>query len=451
MPPTPALCQRTALACAALLAALARPARADPALTLDGALELAAAKNADLLSARADADAGRADVQSARAAVLPRLDLQSTFGRDYWGAGPVTVIDGFSFPQPAGNSAAYGFNLQATQTIFDLSRQRTLEEARHASRAGERQVDEAALLVSFQVTERFYNLVKEERILSVLGQTAARSEELVGRADALFAAGRTPKSETYSARVNLSSDRIAVEAEELRVAQARSALAQVLGWADPQGLQVVAPPELDQARTEAEEPPPLEALLARARERRPALAVEEARVAAARAGVGLARSGEYPTLLLQATYSRSGMRLGGRDGVYGDPSRAYNATGQLVLSWNLFQGFGTAAQVTKAEAGLKKAEALAQASSETVAVEVENARSAVVSLSRQERLARENLQVARDALRLATERFNAGLATQLEERDASLKLAQAELTLVESRIDHTVARADLVRAVGGTL
>jgi outer membrane protein TolC len=101
--------------------------------------------------------------------------------------------------------------------------------------------------------------------------------------------------------------------------------------------------------------------------------------------------------------------------------------------------------------GVPRAEAQAQRRDETVAEEVTGARDAVVALARQERLAAGNLGVARDGLRLATERFAAGLATQLEERDASLKLTQAELTLVETRIDHLVARADLARAVGGAL
>ena len=36
-------------------------------------------------------------------------------------------------------------------------------------------------------------------------------------------------------------------------------------------------------------------------------------------------------------------------------------------------------------------------------------------------------------------------------RDASLKLTQAELSLLEARIDHAVARADLARAAGGPI
>ncbi len=425
------------------------PARAAP-LSLDEALAMAAHENADLLSARADSDAARADVATARSAVLPRLDLQATFGRQAWGDG-VSTISGVSFPQRAGDAGDHTLGIQASQTLVDLSRFRTLQQAQQAARAAERAQDELSLLVAFQVAQRFYELVKQERSLEVLHKSAARSGELVDRADALFTAGRTPKSETYSARVNLRNDQIAVEQQRARVTQARSSLAQALGWLEPEGLEVAAPPELDAPPPPAQEPPPLDLLLARARQRRPALATEQARMAAARAGIEIARSGDYPSLQLQGTYARQGTQLEGRDGVYGDPSRSYVATGQVVLSWNLFQGFGTRAAVRKAEAGLARAQAQAQRSGETVAEEVTGARAAVVTLARQVELAADNLQLARDGLRLATERFTAGLATQLEERDASLKLTQAELTLLETRIDHTVARADLARAVGGAL
>jgi outer membrane protein TolC len=190
--------------------------------------------------------------------------------------------------------------------------------------------------------------------------------------------------------------------------------------------------------------------VARARERRPTLRANAARLDAARAGVGVAEAGRYPTVNLEASYSRSSSRLFGRDGAVGDPTRAYTAVGQVVLGWNLFQGFGTRAEVQRAEAGVARAEAGAEKDQGAVVREVTDARAAVVSLARKERLAEESLRVARDGLRLATERFAAGLASQLEERDASLKLSQAELTLLETRIDHAVARADLARAVGGT-
>jgi outer membrane protein len=453
MPPAhPARSALLALAVAAAgLLGGAPAARAAPALTLDQALELAARHNADLLSAGADADSARADVSTARSGILPRLDLDTSVGHTYWGASSaVSLGGGLEFPEPAGDAGAYALGLQATQTLLDLGRFRAVEQARHGARATERQHDEVALSVAFLVTQRFYDLVKQERALTVLEQTAGRSQELVGRADALYVAGRSPKSDTYGSRVNLANDRIAAEAQRPRVVQARTALALAVGSADPEALEVVAPPELD-ASPAAAEPPPLEALLALARERRPALLAGSARLEAARTAIEVARAGYLPSVALQGTYARSSTKLGGRDGAWGDPSRAYTATGQVVVSWNLFQGFATDADVRRAQAGMARSQASVQRDDQTVAQEVVNARAAVVALARQEALAAENLQVARDALRLATERFNAGLATQLEERDANLKLSQAELTLLDTRIDHAVARADLARAVGGTI
>jgi outer membrane protein len=444
----PAL-SRTLLA--AVLAAAAPAARAAPALTLDQALELAARHNADLLVAGADADSARADVSTARSGVLPRLDLSTSAGHTYWGASSALDLGaGYTVPEPAGNAAAYALGLQASQPLLDLGRLRALSQARQGLRAAERQREEVALSIAFVVTQRFYDLVKQERSLEVLEKTAGRSQELVGRADALYVAGRSPKSDTYGARVNLGNDRIATEGQRARVAQARTALAAALGSTDPEAVEVVAPPELD-AGSPAAEPPPLEALLQAARERRPNLLAGSARLDAARAAVEVARAGYLPTVALQGSYSRTSAQLTGRDGAYGDPSRAYTATGQVVLSWNLFQGFATDADVRRAEAGLARSAAGAQGDQAKVAEEVASARAAVMALARQEALAVENLQAARDALRLATDRFGAGLATQLEERDASLKLSQAELTLLETRIDHAVARADLARAVGGSL
>ena len=123
----------------------------------------------------------------------------------------------------------------------------------------------------------------------------------------------------------------------------------------------------------------------------------------------------------------------------------------MVLSWNLFEGRRTLAGVQRASSGLDRARAAEERTVQSVSKEVADAREAVVALARQVTLSSDVLGTAQQALALATERLEAGLANQLDVRDASLKLTQAELSLLESRIDHAVAVADLARAVGGVL
>jgi outer membrane protein TolC len=441
----------------ALAAALAggSAAAAEPPLTLDDALAAAARASPDLALARADAESAAADPISSTAAVLPRLDLQASFGHDFTGATPsrLVVLGGSSVELPgssATNQESDALTLSFRQTLFDWAAFRDVARARASARSAARQYDESALAIAFDVTRRFYEVVRAERILAVLERTAARSEELVSRADALFGAGRAPKADTLQARANLANDRIAAEAQRVRVAQARSALAQALGRTDGAELGVVPPAPIGSPAS-APEPPPIEVLLRAAKDRRPALAAEKALVDAADAAAGGARAGYLPTLSAQGSYSRQGYAFGPPESVYGDPSRAYSASAQLVLSWNFFEGRRTVANVRRADAQARRARASEERTAALVAQEIVSARAALVSLGRQVTLAAEGLAVAEQGLGLARERLEAGLANQLEIRDASLKQTQAELSLVQARIDEAVARADLARAAGGPI
>jgi outer membrane protein TolC len=447
---------RSALAAASLAFALAAgsPARAETPLTLDAALALAARESPDLALARADAESAGAEPIASTGLVLPRLDLQASFGHDFTGPSARFAQSGISFlagGTSASDQESNALTLRLTQTVFDWAAFRDLSRARSSARAAARLYDETALATAFEVTRRFYEVVRAERTLAVLERTVARSEELVSRADALFAAGRAPKSDTLQARANLSNDRVAVEAQRIRVAQAKSALAQVLGRADGADLAVVPPAALDAPGAAAPEPPPVDALLRAARERRPALAAQAALVDAADAAASGARGAYLPSLTAQASYSRQGYAFGTPDAVYGEPDRAYSATAQLVLSWNLFEGRRTAAGARRADAQARRARASEGRTATLVAQEIANARAALVSFGRQVSLARDGLAVAEQGLVLARQRLDAGLANQLEIRDASLKATQAELSLVQARIDEAVARADLARAAGGPL
>ena len=426
----------------ALLAAASLAAAPEAPLTLDDALAEASRSNPDLLAARADVQAARADLVSARGGWLPRLDVGAGFG--YFWAPPTSV--------PPGEGETYTAQAQLSQTLFDgFLTPSSVAGARASERASAQLFDEATLSVAFRVTQRFYELVKAERALAVLEKTAARSQELVARADALFGAGRAPKCEIFQARVNLGNDRIAVEAQGAAVARARSALAAALGRPPTSGLAVVAPPAVDAKAVPTGEPPELGALVEAARARRPSVAAQAARIEAAEARVGAARADYWPSLAATGSYRRDSDRLGGSGGVYGDLSQKYGATAELRLSWNLFDGRRTAAAVDRASAEALRARAVAARETDAVAREVADARAAVVSLARQIALAAANLESATQGLALARERLDAGLASQLELRDASLKLTQSELSLVETRIDHAVAVADLNRATGGAL
>ena len=439
---------------AALALALAASARAEQPLTLDDALAIASRQNPNLALARADAEIAHSDRTASLAGVLPRLDLSSTAGRTFLGESTLSSVNPITQqvlpPAGAQDFPSYSLGLQLTQPVFDWRTFRDVSRASSSSRAADLQLDEARLSVAFDVTRAFYEVIRAERTLGVLEKTVSRSEDLVARADALFAAGRAPRSDTYSARANLGNDRISAEQQRAVVTQARTALAQVLGWTGGADLTVVPPAKLDTPGAPSAELPPADELLATARTRRPSLLAQHKLVEAADAAVSSAQGGLYPTLGAQGSYSKSGTDLGGQGGVFGNPTKQYVAAVQLVLTWNLFEGRRTLAEIQRAEASARRAGASESQTLETVSKEIIDARTLAASRARQVALAADNQKVADQALSLARQRLDAGLATQLEVRDASLKLTQAELSLLQARIDHAIALADLARAAGGS-
>jgi outer membrane protein TolC len=449
------------------IALLSPAAPALPApITLDDALAEAARQSPDLALARAQSDSAGVDAYASYAGVLPRLDLAAAFGRDFIGpqttiqtvpvgldASGLIVYDKKAVTTPAIDFADYSLGLTLQLPLFDGARSwNAIARARAAARSADRDLDEARLAVAFDVSRRFYEVVKAEESLRVLEETVVRSDELVRRADALFTAGRGPKSDASAARVNRQNDRIAVEAQRAHLAQVRADLAVALGRRGGAELAVVPPaPVAGPALPSSEEPPPEEALLERARRFRPLLASRAEAARAADLGVTVAKGAYWPVVGAQATYTRQGPFLSGAGGVYGDPSRQYYANAQIYVQWNLFQGRKTAADAESAEIQARRSRILADQAEQLVAAEITRARANVLALARSASLAQDSLSAAELGLALARQRLEAGAANQLEVRDASLKLTQAKLSLVDARIDFAVARADLSRAVGGAL
>ncbi|TMA09142.1 MAG: TolC family protein [Deltaproteobacteria bacterium] len=131
------------------------------------------------------------------------------------------------------------------------------------------------------------------------------------------------------------------------------------------------------------------------------------------------------------------------------PGRNSLASAGVSLSWNIFNGLSTTANVRKAEIQVALAENDLANGRRSVASDVEKAVAQLSTARAQARVAKEAEQTAREGLRLARTRQEVGVGTQLEVRDAELKLTQAQLNVVGSLVDGREAESALRRAQGG--
>jgi outer membrane protein TolC len=187
----------------------------------------------------------------------------------------------------------------------------------------------------------------------------------------------------------------------------------------------------------------LESALSAARAQRPELARQNRLIAAAEQGVTSARSGYLPTVSAIAGYEWVGPSF-----IATPDNRLEGWTAGVQGSWAIFDGRATGAKVRQSQSRLKQAK-LSETELE-LAVDLD-VRQAFSSLTEADELLISSEKVvdqARESLRLAQARLQAGTATQLDILQAQSALTDARSNLAQAQYSYIVATFSLQRAVG---
>jgi outer membrane protein len=413
-------------------------------MTLEEAVKVALQRNADLQREVLLSLSAEQDRVIARSSVLPTIDFNASVGGTRQGAGDV-VVSGVAFVQPTSTFSTGSAGLRVRQLIFDGGRWwNNLSAARLGFSASEAQVDEQRLQITYLVEQRFYELVRAQRQLQVLGEAATRSRDQANYTQRLFEGGRATQADVYAARANRDNDEVQRLGQERNVELARADLSVAIGLDPGTPLRVAEPQNMF---AEPNQPPALQDAVAQALTRRPSLRAFALTAESNRKAASAAKGDYWPTLAVNGFWQR-----GTRDDLgklFYAPGRESQSGVTLDLTWNLFSGLSTQANVRKAEIQVALAENDLANGRRGVAVDVEKAVAQLATARAQLRVAQQAEQTARESLRLARTRQEVGVGTQLEVRDAELRLTQAQLNVVGSLVDGREAEAALRRAQGG--
>src|SRR5882672_7232558 len=235
--------RRSVVARVLILAALlstAAVAQQQP-LTLDEAVKLALQRNTDLQRQILLSLSAEQDKVIARSAILPTVDFNASIGATRQGSGSV-VVQGVSFPQAAAVYSTGRAALSVSQLIFDGGKWwNNLSAANLGLEASRVQVDEQRLQITYLVEQRFYELVRAQRQLQVLGDAAVRSRDQATYTQRLFEGGRATQADVYAARANRDNDEVARLGQERAVELARADLSTVVGLDPGAPLRVTEP------------------------------------------------------------------------------------------------------------------------------------------------------------------------------------------------------------------
>ncbi|HEY1875015.1 MAG TPA: efflux transporter outer membrane subunit [Steroidobacteraceae bacterium] len=272
-----------------------------------------------------------------------------------------------------------------------------------------------------------------------LDQTVADYGRALALTENLYKGGAAAISDVQQAQAQLETARTQAEDTRLRRAQTENAIAVLVGR-EASGFSL-------SARADDIFPtlPMIEAgLPSELLERRPDVAAAERRVAAANAGIGVARAAYFPVFDLFGT---AGSQSTSAANWLTAPSRFWSLGPQAVLT--LFNGGLHAAQSAAAHASYDEQVASYRNTVLIAYQEVEDNLAAIRQLERESVSQAAAVKATQGALDQANLRYKGGIVTYLEVVATQNAALAARLTAVDIDIRRASAAVQLVKALGG--
>ena len=416
----------------ALLLALAagQPPAPVGTLTLDDAVRAARENAPSLRIARASSDAAAARSYQSLAPLLPQLSGTASWQRSTDNLGlPAAPAPSFDM------SSQLSLNATATQTVVDLPAFARYGAARASARAEERSYVASELDAVLAARNAFFQARASKELVGVARATLENQEAHFRKVEAYVQQGMRPPIDLAQARTDRANAKAGLVSAENGYATARVRLNQAMGVAGTIDYEVIGAPF---PPVEGEDRP-LEAQLAEALAARPDVAAAEGRLVAAERTVAASQGGYLPKLGLSAGASDVGPEAS---------DLTWNAYVGATLSWSLFQGGLTRAQVAEARAALESQRAQRDLLAQQVQADVDSARLDVRAAIALLEADREAVEAARERHRLAEARYSSGAGSSLELSDALLAMTSAEAQAVQAEYQLAQARARLLRALG---
>ncbi|HET7461821.1 MAG TPA: TolC family protein [Longimicrobium sp.] len=394
-------------------------------ITFNEAVGIALRQNGTLRQAVNAAALDTVAVRQSKSAFLPDLRL-STTGSQSYDRSPVSGATGASNTL----TSAMNAGVSSSYTLYNGGANRAnLRQAQLQQTAGGQDVERTRQSVVFTVASNYLGLIQAQELLRVRRETLASEQAQRDQIREFVNAGRRPIADQYQAEATVASAQLAVVQAQRDVELAKVDLIQTLQL-DPRGDYDFQAPAAGTAQ--ATGVAGLDALLARAFERRADLAARQTELQAAAQGVNAARAARLPTVAVSAGYNTS-LNSGNDAGLFDQLNQRQGGSVSVGVSLPLFDRGNVAAETQRAQIVQDNARIALENQRQQVALEVRRAYLDFRSAQEQLRAAGAGQTAARQSLAATEERYRAGVGTLVEVTQARATLAQAQSALVTAR------------------
>lgn len=398
--------------------------------TLARLVETALRQNRDLRIAAARIDEYRADVGVARGPLVPSVTLNGSEATNQVALGV--------FPPTSYRAARVTGDL-AWELDF-WGRIRHGVEAANADLGAQEAARRATVLsLVSDVASSYLQLLELDQERTIAERTLSSRKATLDIARQRFTQGLTSELDVRQFEAQVATPAVTLAQAQRALAQTERNLNVLLGEAPtqiPRGL------SLANAVAALAVPDSVSAFLLT---RRPDVVEAERAYAASVARIGVANAARFPTFNVVGSY---GSQAGTPDNLFGSRTKVYQAL--IGLSFPLFDNGKLASASAAARARAEQARASYEGVTLNALREADDALVAVHT-ARDEALAQATQANAlRQALDLATVRYQAGLSTYLDLLDAQRSLFGAELAMSQAQLGELTAAVQLYKALGGS-
>ncbi|MBK7257680.1 MAG: TolC family protein [Ignavibacteriae bacterium] len=435
-----------------LVLATAALAQQKLTLTIDQAIQTGLQNSKMLHTARFKQDAADARASEMQAAALPALKFNAAYTR-------LSDVPSQGFVMPA-NTFGPGFppapvNVVLSPTILDNYTLRAtvqqpiwtggkisgaIEAAQEAAVASGFDVKKDRADLIFNITAAYWNLFRAREAKAFVDTNVAQVKAHLTDAENLQRQGMITTNDLMKVQVQLSDAQVrAIDADNM-VRMALYGLNNTLGL--PLQTEITLASTMQRHdRTYAS----IDTLVERAMNNRPELAAMQARVRASEAGVTAARGGWWPQLALVGNYN------------YLNPNQRYFPLKKefkdswdvsVSLSFDIWNWLQTANQSAQATAQLSQAREGLAMMGDGVMLEVTQNYLGIQKARERATVSEKGVAQAEENYRITKGKFVQGMAANSELLDAEVALLQSRLNLVQSKVDYELAVAGLTRAIG---
>jgi len=428
-----------ALALAADPGASAHVDASTKTLSLDQALQTAEKNQPTLRQEHATTMAADARADEAFAPNLPQVGLNASYRLSTNNNGNSTVINpggGVPTSTTPNTTSYWSGSLTATQTIWDFQQTWGRYKSAQSTAAAQSDTERAsAVTVNENVRTAYFTARANRDLVDVANSTLHDQMAHLDQTQGFVQAGTQPEIALAQSKANVANARVQVIQASNNYATAKAALNTAMGVEGPTDYEVT---DTELAPVQGEDGP-LNTLVDQAYAARPESAAFEAQLQAQDFTLRSIRGAYWPAFGASASGTLTGANLNNLEP---------NLIGQLTMSWNLFQGGLTNAEVQEAESNRVIIEAQRDAFHLQVRQAVEQAQLAVNAAKEALTAANEALDAAKAQLQLAEGRYQAGVGNIIELSDAQAGLTTAAAQRVSALYSVATARAQLMAAVG---